>query len=256
MNINETLNDNKREGGKLDRRAAIRIIGAAGAAAVAAACGGDSATSPSAVASTATTADTTGTTGSTSSTNGACAVAPTETAGPYPSKSDIFRSDIREDRAGVSLALTIRVINVSNGCAPLANANVEIWQCDATGNYSEYGSQTSQTYLRGIQTTDANGQVNFMTVYPGWYQGRATHIHIEVTVNGRSVKVTQIAFPETINNAVYATGVYASHGSNPTSNLQDGIFADSLSSELVTPSGNPTAGYSASYQVGVSVDHQ
>ena len=245
---NETASEKK-----LDRREVIRFIGAAGAAAVAAACGSESATSPSTVASTVTTAAGTGAPGGTSSSNDACAVAPNETAGPYPSRSDIFRSDIRENRQGVSLALTIRVINVSNGCAPLANANVEIWQCDAAGNYSEYGSQVSQTYLRGIQTTDANGQVNFMTVYPGWYQGRATHIHIEVTVNGRSVKITQIAFPETINSAVYATGVYASRGSNPTSNLQDGIFADSLSSELVTPSGNPTAGYSASYQVGVSV---
>jgi protocatechuate 3,4-dioxygenase beta subunit len=244
---NEMLNDKK-----FDRRDVIRIIGAAGAAAVAAACGSETATSPSTVAST-TTAAGTGTTGGTTSGTDACAVSPNETAGPYPSTSDIFRSDIRENRQGVPLALSIRVINVSNGCAPLANANVEIWQCDAAGNYSEYGSQTSQTYLRGIQTTDANGQVNFMTVYPGWYQGRATHIHIEVTMNGRSVKVTQIAFPETINNAVYATGAYASRGSNPTSNLQDGIFADSLSSELVTPSGNPTAGYSASYQVGVSV---
>ena len=245
---NETASEKK-----LDRREMIRFIGAAGAAAVAAACGSESGTSPSTVAPTVTTAAGTGATGGTSASNDACAVAPNETAGPYPSKSDIFRSDIRENRQGVALALTIRVINVSNGCAPLANANVEIWQCDAAGNYSEYGSQTSQTYLRGIQTTDANGQVNFMTVYPGWYQGRATHIHIEVTMNGRSVKVTQIAFPETINNAVYATGVYASRGSNPTSNLQDGIFADSLSSELVTPSGNPTAGYSASYQVGVTV---
>ena len=239
---------------RLDRRDVIRIIGAAGAAAVAAACGGDSPTNPSAVASTVTTAAGTGTAGTTaSSTNDACVVSPNETAGPYPSKSDIFRGEIRENRQGIPLALTIRVLNVSNACTPLANANVEIWQCDATGNYSEYGSQTSQTYLRGIQTTDANGQVSFMTIYPGWYQGRATHIHIEVTMGGRSVKVTQIAFPETINNAVYATSVYASRGSNPTSNLQDGIFADSLSSELVTPSGNPAAGYSASYQVGVSV---
>jgi len=245
---NAMLNDRK-----LDRRDMFRIMGAAGAAAVAAACGGGTPTSPSAAASTVTTAAATETTGGTSSGSDACAVSPNETEGPFPSKSDIFRSDIRENTQGVPLALTIRVINVSSGCAPLANANVEIWQCDAAGNYSEYGSQTSQTYLRGIQTTDANGQVNFMTTYPGWYQGRATHIHIEVTMNGRSAKVTQIAFPETINNAVYATGVYASRGSNPMSNLQDGIFADSLSSELVTPSGNPTAGYSASYQVGVSV---
>jgi protocatechuate 3,4-dioxygenase beta subunit len=247
------MNNDRAHEKRLDRREVIRIIGAAGAAAVAAACGSETATTPSAVASTVTTAAGTGAAAGTSSSNDACAVSPNETEGPYPSKSDIFRSDIRENRQGVPLALTIRVINVSNGCAPLANANVEIWQCDAAGNYSEYGSQTAQTYLRGIQTTDANGQVSFMTVYPGWYQGRATHIHIEVTMSGRSVKVTQIAFPETINSAVYATGVYASRGSNPTSNLQDGIFADSLSSELVTPSGNPTAGYSASYQVGVSV---
>src|SRR5262245_61006622 len=119
---NETLNDKK-----FDRRDMIRIIGAAGAAAVAAACGSETPTSPSAVASTVTTAAGTGATGGTSSSNDACVVSPNETAGPYPSKSDILRSDIRENRQGVPLALTIRVLNVSNGCAPLANANVEIW---------------------------------------------------------------------------------------------------------------------------------
>jgi len=245
MNSTDMQNDSR----KLDRRNMIRIIGAAGAAAVAAACGSETATSPSAVGSTATTG-TAG--GGTSSTNDACAVAPNETAGPYPSTSDIFRSDIRENRSGVPLALTIRVINVSNACAPLANANVEIWQCDASGNYSEYGTQTTQTYLRGIQTTDANGQVNFTTIYPGWYQGRATHIHIEVKVNSRSVKVTQIAFPESINNTVYASSVYASRGSNPTANLSDDIFRDSLASELVTPVGDPAGGYAASCQVVIS----
>ena len=136
---------------------------------------------------------------------------------------------------------------------PLRSARVEIWQCDAAGNYSQYGSQTAQTYLRGIQTTNANGEVTFTTIYPGWYQGRATHIHVEVTVGGVSRKVTQMAFPESINNTVYATGVYASRGSNPMSNLSDGIFADSLSSELVTPVGSPTGGYSASCQVAISV---
>src|SRR6188508_3448072 len=101
---------------RIERREAIRIIGAAGAAAVAAACGSETATSPSAVTTT-----TTGTgTGGTLATSGECAVSPNETAGPYPSTSDIFRSDIREDRAGVPLALAIRVINVSAGCVPLA----------------------------------------------------------------------------------------------------------------------------------------
>jgi protocatechuate 3,4-dioxygenase beta subunit len=134
----------------------------------------------------------------------------------------------------------------------VANANVEIWQCDAAGNYSQYGSQTAQTYLRGIQTTNGDGQVTFTTVYPGWYQGRATHIHIEVVRNGVSSKVTQIAFPESANASVYATGVYASRGSNPTANARDGIFADSLDSEVASVSGDATNGYTATFRVGIA----
>ena len=146
------------------------------------------------------------------------------------------------------------MVNVNAACAAVANANVEIWHVDAAGNYSQYGSQAAQTFLRGIQTTDNSGEVTFTTIYPGWYQGRATHIHLEVTLNGRSVKATQIAFPETINNTVHRTGSYAAgRGTNPVSNLSDGIFADSLSSELITPAGDVTTGYTASVQVGVSL---
>jgi protocatechuate 3,4-dioxygenase beta subunit len=228
---------------RLTRREAIAIMGAAGSA-VAFGCGTDSVTSPSSGTST-----TTPTTGG----NAACAVTPNETVGPYPSRADIFRSDIREDRAGTPLTLNLKVANANASCAPVANANVEIWHADVAGDYSEYGTQTAATWLRGVQTTNANGDVTFTTIYPGWYQGRATHIHIEVTINGRSVKATQIAFPESINNSVYAQGAYARRGSNPTSNAADGIFADSLSSELVTPSGSPSSGYTASYQINISV---
>lgn len=149
--------------------------------------------------------------------------------------------------------LTIKVVNANSSCAPVANASVEIWHVDAAGNYSEYGSQANQTYLRGIQTTNTSGEVTFTTIYPGWYQGRATHIHLEVTIAGRSVKATQFAFPEAVNNAVHGSGVYASRGNNPLSNLSDGIFADSLSSKLVTPVGSSTSGYAATFQVGISV---
>jgi protocatechuate 3,4-dioxygenase beta subunit len=225
----------------LTRREALGAVGAAGAA-LAFGCS-DSPTSPSAAATTTTT----------TSTNATCAVTPTETIGPYPSLTDLFRSDIRENKSGTVLTLTIHVVNVSNGCAAVPNANVEIWHVDAAGDYSQYGTQTTQTFLRGIQTTNGNGDVTFTTIYPGWYQGRATHIHVEVTMAGRSVKVTQIAFPESINNAVHASGTYASRGTNPMSNLSDGIFSDSLSSEIVTPTGSVGAGYAATFQVGVSV---
>lgn len=225
----------------LTRREALGAVSAAGAA-LAFGCG-DSPTSPSSTATTTTTA----------STNATCAVTPTETIGPYPSLVDLFRSDIREGKSGTLLSLTIHVVNVNAGCAAVPNANVEIWHVDAAGDYSQYGTQTTQTFLRGIQTTNSNGDVTFTTIYPGWYQGRATHIHVEVTMAGRSVKVTQIAFPESINNSVHASGVYASRGTNPMSNSSDGIFADSLASELVTPSGSASSGFAASFQVAIAV---
>jgi hypothetical protein len=73
------------------------------------------------------------------------------------------------------------------------------------------------------------------------------------SIGGVSRKVTQIAFPERVNNTVHLSGVYASRGTNPMSNLSDGIFSDSLSSELVTPTGSPATGYSATIQVGISI---
>ena len=230
----------------LERRQALKAIGGAGLG-IAFGCGSESGASPSATGSAA--ASATGT----ASTNSTCAVTPTETAGPFPSLADFLRSDIRESRPGTTLNVTIKVVNVNAACAAVSNANVEIWQCDAVGNYSSYGSQAGQTYLRGIQVTNANGEVTFTTIYPGWYQGRATHIHAEVTIGGRSIKVTQIAFPESVNDVVHATGAYASRGRNPTTNLRDGIFADSLSAELVTPAGSPTGGYSANFQIGISI---
>jgi protocatechuate 3,4-dioxygenase beta subunit len=187
------------------------------------------------------------------SSNAACAVTPSETIGPYPSRMDLFRSDVRENRSGTPLELTVKVVNVNSACAAVAGAEVEIWQCDAAGDYSQYGAQASATFLRGIQTTNGAGEAAFTTVYPGWYQGRATHIHVEVTVGGRSVKVTQIAFPDAVSDAVHTQGVYASRGANPLRTQSDMIFADSLASELITPTGSPSAGYSATFQVGVSL---
>jgi protocatechuate 3,4-dioxygenase beta subunit len=234
---------------KVSRRDALGLLGLGGAA-LSLGCGSDSSTTPTATTGTTTTG------GSTAS--GSCAVTPTETLGPYPSLTNFVRSDIREGKSGLPLALTITIVNTNNSCSPVANAAVDIWQCDAQGNYSEYAQPgyngTGQTFLRGIQTTDASGRVTFTTVFPGWYQGRATHIHVEVKVNNSVVKVTQIAFEESVIAAVYAAGVYAAKGRNPTSNASDMVFADSLSSETATiTGGDATSGYSAAFTVGVSI---
>ena len=250
------MSRNSRWQRRIGRREAIAIVGAA-AAGAALGCG-DSPTSPTAIDAGTTGAGTgatnpTGTTGAVGSTNSACAVTPSETVGPYPSLADFFRSDIRESKQGTQLTLNIRVVNVNGGCSGVSNANVEIWHVDAAGNYSQYGTQTAQTYLRGIQTTNNNGDVTFLTIYPGWYQGRATHIHADVTIGGQSVKVTQFAFPESTSNAVHTQGIYAGRGTNPTTNSRDGIFADSLAAELITLTGDAASGFVANVQIGIAV---
>ena len=242
---------------RLNRREALGLLGAAGAA-LTAACSGDTPTSPSAVAATTSTTTTTipptTTTPPTTGTAGTCAVSPNETIGPYPSLADFVRSDIRENKQGLPLTLTISVVNTNAACAAVSGAVVDVWQCDADGNYSQYGSERNLTYLRGLQTTDSNGRVTFVTIYPGWYQGRATHIHVEVTLNGRSVKVTQIAFPEDVTATVYRTGVYASSGQNPTTNARDNVFSDGVASEMITiTGGDTTSGYTATFQVGIAL---
>jgi protocatechuate 3,4-dioxygenase beta subunit len=232
----------RRRSAIVTRRQALGLLGAAGAAWTAAC-----------TSSPGTPSSTTPPTTTTPGTSAQCAVTPTETAGPFPSRADFIRSDIREDRRGLPVTLTITVVNVNAACAPVPAAEVEIWQCDVDGSYSQYGSSSAATFLRGIQTTDASGRVTFTTIYPGWYQGRATHIHVEVTMGGRSVKVTQIAFPENVTADVYRTGVYAARGQNPTTNQLDNVFSDGVDLELASLSGDTTNGYTATFQVGIAV---
>ena len=164
-----------------------------------------------------------------------------------------YRQDITEGRSGLPLTLALTIVNVNSGCTTVANATVEVWQCDAAGVYSEYGSGAGQTFLRGLQKSDASGVVTFRTIYPGWYMGRATHVHLEVFVNGASVKTTQMAFPESISSAVYRTGVYAPHGLNSTTNSSDNVFSDGTDHELATLSGDTTSGYTATLRIGVAL---
>ena len=240
---------------KLHRREVLAALGAGVGAAAMAACGSSS-TSPTAAAATTTTTPTTG--------GATCVVTPTETRGPYPdntgmiNNSAFFRRDITEGKPGIPLTLTLTVVNVNNACAAVSGVQVEIWQCDAIGNYSEYSQPgfngAGQTFLRGVQTTDANGQVTFNTIYPGWYAGRATHIHVDVYRGGTIVKSTQIAFPETVSSAVYASGVYAAKGQNTSANnSSDNVFSDGVTNELATVAGNTSGGYAAMLNVGIQI---
>jgi protocatechuate 3,4-dioxygenase beta subunit len=248
-----------------DRRAVLATLGALGASALVG-CGGassDSGTSGGAAASGS---------GGTAGGNGARGASvtsgneiPDETAGPYPDTKGMignmstYRSDIADGRPGVPLTLTLVVVDAANACAAIANANVEIWHCDADGVYSEYSSamnagSTSATYLRGIQTSDAKGQVTFKTIYPGWYNGRAPHIHIEVYNGTTSKKTTQLGFPESISQAVYGDAALYRHGQSLTSNDNDLVFGTAAGGhnyQIAGVNGDKSNGYLATLVVAI-----
>ncbi|MFB9078774.1 intradiol ring-cleavage dioxygenase [Flavobacterium procerum] len=199
---------------------------------------------------------------SSNSGDGSCTVSPSETKGPFPIKtpSQLVLENIKSDRVGIALLINLKIENKNNNCEPLQSVLVDVWHCDKDGNYSEYGgTQMQQTdytsvhFLRGRQTSDANGNVSFISIYPGWYQGRAPHVHVEVLTNsGTSLLVTQIAFPENISSAVYSSSNYVAHGQADTSNTSDNVFSDSLSQELATITGNITDGYTLTKTITVN----
>lgn len=189
----------------------------------------------------------------------ACVVSPTETAGPFPIKTpaQLVRENIVGNRTGIPLLIHIKVENTNNNCMPLEGVLVDIWHCDAQGNYSEYASQidgdfTNETFLRGRQTTGADGVASFISIYPGWYPGRAPHLHLEVLrANGTSLLVTQTALPEDVSNIVYATNEY--NGNFDTSNADDDLFGTSLNRNLATSvTGDTTDGYTLTETIKVT----
>lgn len=152
-----------------------------------------------------------------------CTLTPELTEGPFYFDVDSIRSDIRENREGVALRLAIRV-REAESCEPIHNAVVDIWQCDAEGEYSAEG----ETFLRGAQVTNRQGIAEFLTIYPGWYQGRTVHIHAKVHLDKQTVLTTQLFFDEKTQREVYS-------GQGDTDNASDGIFDESL--VLATQSG-------------------
>lgn len=200
----------------------------------------------------------------------ACTVAPSETAGPFPTKdpSTLVLTDIRSDRTGVAFTINITIQNINNSCNPLTGAIVDIWHCDKDGYYSEYGgtqmqqvNYTSVHFLRGRQTTNASGKVAFTSIFPGWYQSRATHIHVHIYNSaGTSLLITQIAFPEgtgsavaTVNSTAGQSYGYTKGMTGYTYNASDNVFSDdSAGVQIATVTGSLAAGYVLNHTINVS----
>src|SRR3954471_20291842 len=198
-----------------------------------------------------------------------CVVTPAEKEGPYPypggeKNNPLNRVDIREDRTGILLHHTFTVVNTHASCAVVPNAKIDIWHCDKNGYYSGYANQpgylgtksyVGATWLRGYQYTDSNGQATFTTIFPGWYVGRATHIHIEAFINNVLKRTMQIAFTDSITRQVYNTRRYKAQGQNPTNNSNDGTFGDSsadLAKEITHITRNKNTLY-GSFTIGLAL---
>jgi len=175
-----------------------------------------------------------------------CVLTPEQTEGPYYLDLETVRKDITEGKPGVPLTLRVKVIDTAT-CSALPGTAVDIWHCDALGVYSGYvagGSTPDTTFLRGVQLTDSSGVAEFTTVYPGWYVGRALHIHVKTHVGGTVANgkykgghvshTGQLYFPESYNSRVAALAPYRNNTATRTLNARDGIYRNGGSSTLVT----------------------
>lgn len=174
------------------------------------------------------------------------------TEGPFYLDLDLVRRTIKGGRPGTPLTLRLKVVDATT-CRPIRGAAVEIWHCDASGTYSGVAGNTG-TFLRGIQRSDANGNVRFESIVPGWYRGRTPHIHMKVFVSGQEVHTGQVFFRSAVLRTVYAQGVYRRRGQADTTNSSDNIYASAGSRALLSMKRKGTSvssGYTGSLTVGV-----
>jgi protocatechuate 3,4-dioxygenase beta subunit len=168
---------------------------------------------------------------------GQCLLSATMTEGPYYVDEALVRRDVRDGRPGKEFLLRLKIVDAKT-CEATPSATVDIWHCDADGNYSAapaLGSEertsaghlkpiSGERFLRGRQTANADGIVEFVTIYPGWYRGRTPHIHFKVHVGEREVATSQLFFANALSTEVYATPPYAAHGVADTTNDSDGVL--------------------------------
>lgn len=256
-------NDDHPIGRILDRREAVKLLAMTGAAVVVG-CNRSSAAaadSPAAAEAGSASLNLTAVPG--------CVVKPELTEGPYFVDNQLNRSDIRSDpttgqvSAGKKLDLTFTVSQVSNGkCVPLKGAMVDVWHCDAGGEYSGVNDQmqgfntVGKKFLRGYQNTDDIGIAHFTTIYPGWYPGRTVHIHFKIRTpyasdpNKRYDFTSQLFFDDAFSENVFAAAPYNAKGRRSAGNDSDGIFRQSGHSLMLNVGEGPT-GYFATFDIAL-----
>jgi protocatechuate 3,4-dioxygenase beta subunit len=258
--------DDRLIGRVLTRREVLALMGAASVTVVVAACAPGSVASGAASATAGATGTTTAGTATASaaavaSSLPSCVVVPELTEGPYYVNENLERSDIRIDTSdgsvskGAMLTIDWVVSQVDgNACIPLEGVLVDVWHCDAAGEYSDVGSEQGHDFLRGYQRTDASGKARIVTIYPGWYQGRAVHIHFKIRTDAAATSglefTSQLFFDDAFSDQVFATGAYAAKGAHDVQNANDSIFQQSQGMTLlnVVKDGD---GYKTTFELAV-----
>lgn len=174
---------------------------------------------------------------------GGIVASPALTEGPYFVDERLNRSDIRENRRGLPMYLTVTLSQLNSGVlSPLPNAAFDIWHCDAMGKYSDISSEGTlgQKWLRGYQMSDANGKTRFTTIFPGWYSGRTVHIHAKVRQFNSANNVTyelssQFFVNDRITDEIYAGNApYNTRAARNTRNTNDGIYMGGSNNNVTT----------------------
>ena len=209
---------------------------------------------------------------SASSTSSICTLTAEVTEGPYSLDGALIREDVREDKEGVEVQYTLTVVDQDNDCAVLPDALVEIWHCDALGEYSGFVGKNGHTedddgtFLRGGVLTDSNGQASLISIWPGHYVSRAVHVHMRVHTDvtiadgtytgGTVVHTGQLFFDADINEEVQASSPYSDNTTAETALADDSIYDDGgAASGLLTLTAlgsSVSDGYTATLTVGVS----
>lgn len=161
---------------------------------------------------------------------------------------ELVRKDLRESQQGVPIYIDIQVVD-TNTCSTLPNVAIDFWHCNATGVYSgvvaqgngDFADKTNinATHGRAVQTTDADGVAQFISIVPGHYTGRTNHIHIlahtegtyevlpnnTITGGTRSAHVGQLYFDQDLISQVTSVAPYSTNTQVQTTNVQDSIMA-------------------------------
>jgi protocatechuate 3,4-dioxygenase beta subunit len=198
-----------------------------------------------------------------------CIARPEMTEGPFFLDEQLNRSDIRAEpsdgsiKEGIPLTLTYHVLQAGEeGCRPLAGAVVDVWHCDAQGNYSGVGGlfdgpeAQGTAFLRGYQVTDGSGMAQFLTIYPGWYRGRTVHIHFKIRGEApeqRAYEFTsQLFFSEEVNDQVLSQEPYAGTSGRETRNSDDFLFR-SVGEDLLVEPIPENGGYRAEFNIALDL---